>query len=166
MPTSSRSDALTLPVPSGAGEARPLVPWRPAWPVLAAGLARQAPAAAALAAPDLGDWTRTDLFATGASALGLVLLIVGAAADRLGPLGARIVRLAPWLILLALLFAIWEFLTAKLGWLPQPFLPPPQALLEVFTDDFAKLGTSAVASIKLLATGYAVGPASASSRAS
>jgi NitT/TauT family transport system permease protein len=47
--------------------------------------------------------------------------------------------------------------TAKLGVLPQPFFPPPHAILEVFTDDWAKLAQSVFASIKLELLGFAVG---------
>jgi ABC-type nitrate/sulfonate/bicarbonate transport system permease component len=56
--------------------------------------------------------------------------------------------------------------TAKLGVLPQPFFPPPHAILEVFTDDWAKLAQSVFASIKLELLGFAVGASMASSRES
>jgi NitT/TauT family transport system permease protein len=63
----------------------------------------------------------------------------------------------PWLLALGLWFGIWELVTAKLGTLPQPFFPPPQALLEVYTDDWGKLGASALASVKLQVLGYLIG---------
>ena len=40
------------------------------------------------------------------------------------------------MLALGIFFLAWEALSAKLGWLPQPFFPPPQALLEVYTDDW------------------------------
>jgi NitT/TauT family transport system permease protein len=49
--------------------------------------------------------------------------------------------------------------TAKLGLLPLPFSPPPQAIFEVFIDDWARLGESVLASLRLLAGGYAIGAA-------
>lgn len=150
MPTSSRAEALALP---GAGA--PVL--RPSWPLVLAGLAWQSPAAAALAWPDLGEWPRTELFASGCAALGAALLLAGLAAGALGSLTPRLAPKAPWLILLGLAFGAWEAASAKLGLLPQPFFPPPQALLEVYTDDFGKLGASLLASVKLLATGYAIG---------
>ncbi len=68
-------------------------------------------------------------------------------------------RLAPWLAVLALFFAAWETITAKLGLLPLPFFPPPQAILEVVIDDWARLGACMFASLRLLATGYFLGAA-------
>jgi NitT/TauT family transport system permease protein len=68
-------------------------------------------------------------------------------------------RLAPWLIALALFLAAWETVTAKLGLLPLPFFPPPQAILEVVVDDRARLGACIFASFRLLAIGYFLGAA-------
>ncbi len=53
----------------------------------------------------------------------------------------------------------WELLTAKLDILPRPFFVAPQALLEVFTDDYAKLGDSVLHSLLLLLPGYLLGAA-------
>jgi NitT/TauT family transport system permease protein len=58
-----------------------------------------------------------------------------------------------------LFIAVWEAITAKLGWLPLPFFPPPQAILEVLIDDWKRLGQGIVASFRLLATGYLLGAA-------
>jgi len=71
----------------------------------------------------------------------------------------RIGGLAPWLLALALLAAVWEVVTAKLGLLPMPFFPPPQSILEVVIDDWARLGDSVLASLRLLAGGYLIGAA-------
>ena len=68
-------------------------------------------------------------------------------------------RLAPWLIALALFLAAWEAVTAKLGLLPLPFFPPPQAILEVVIDDRTRLVACVFASFRLLATGYFLGAA-------
>jgi NitT/TauT family transport system permease protein len=43
--------------------------------------------------------------------------------------------------------------------LPLPFFPPPQAIIEVYTDDLPKLLDSVFASIKLQLGGYAIGAA-------
>jgi NitT/TauT family transport system permease protein len=66
---------------------------------------------------------------------------------------------APWLAVLALFVTAWEIISAKIGMLPQPFFPPPQAILEVLTDDWARLGDSVLASLRLLAGGYCIGAA-------
>ena len=63
----------------------------------------------------------------------------------------------PWLIALALLLGLWELATAKLNLLPRPFFAAPQSLLEVYTDDWPRLGESTAHSVMLLVTGYAVG---------
>ncbi|MBI5132687.1 MAG: ABC transporter permease subunit [Rhodopseudomonas palustris] len=106
---------------------------------------------------DLGDWSRTNEVAIGALLIAGVLLaasIAGFWSERVG----EIVRnRAPWLVLLGALFSVWEVATAKLGWLPLPFFPPPQAIVEVFTDDLPKLLDSVISSIKLQLGGYAIG---------
>jgi NitT/TauT family transport system permease protein len=61
------------------------------------------------------------------------------------------------LIALALFLAAWEAVTAKLGLLPLPFFPPPQAILEVVIDDRGLLGAGIFASFRLLASGYLLG---------
>ncbi len=66
---------------------------------------------------------------------------------------------APWLLALALGISAWEIVTAKLEWLPRPFFAPPQALIAVFVDDHARLGSSVVHSLGLLAYGYFIGAA-------
>jgi NitT/TauT family transport system permease protein len=54
---------------------------------------------------------------------------------------------------------VWEVLTAKTGLLPRPFFAPPQAILEVFTDDYPRLGDSVWHSLLLLLEGYVIGAA-------
>jgi NitT/TauT family transport system permease protein len=68
-------------------------------------------------------------------------------------------RLSPWLLALALFLAAWEAVTAKLGLLPLPFFPPPQAIVEVVIDDWERLAAGIFASARLLATGYFLGAA-------
>ena len=59
----------------------------------------------------------------------------------------------------ALFLTLWEVATAKFAWLPLPFFPPPQAIIEVYTDDLPKLLDSVFASVKLQLGGYAIGAA-------
>ena len=107
--------------------------------------------------PD-SDWTYTDDFAALCGALAVALALTAFSSLWFSGL-QKVRRLAPWLIALALLFAAWEAVTAKLGLLPLPFFPPPQAILEVVIDDRARLGACIFASIRLLATGYFLGAA-------
>jgi len=87
---------------------------------------------------------------------GLILLAVVA-----GRWSQRVVAhthtLGPWLIALPILLTIWELLTAKFGVLPVPFFAPPQALLDVYVEDWPRLADSLFHSAILLGSGVAVG---------
>lgn len=87
---------------------------------------------------------------------GLILLAVVA-----GRWSQRVVTrthtLGPWLIALPILLTIWELLTAKLGVLPVPFFAPPQALLDVYVEDWPRLADSLFHSAILLGSGVALG---------
>ena len=107
--------------------------------------------------PD-SDWAYTDDFAALSGALAVALAFAAFAGVWYAGL-QRVRRLAPWLIALALFFAAWEAVTAKLGLLPLPFFPPPQAILEVVVDDRMRLAACVLASFRLLATGYLLGAA-------
>jgi NitT/TauT family transport system permease protein len=110
--------------------------------------------------PDIDDFERTNLLAEIMAGLEIVLALLafGSRALRTSP-PDRIRRTAPWFVLLAAVFAAWELITAKFAVLPRPFFASPQALLEVFTDDYPKLGDSVWHSLNLLAGGYAIGAA-------
>src|SRR5689334_23619955 len=69
----------------------------------------------------------------------------------------RLFRAGPWLVALAVLFGSWELASAKLNLLPRPFFAAPQSLLEVYTEDWPRLGESTYHSVMLLATGYVIG---------
>jgi NitT/TauT family transport system permease protein len=101
--------------------------------------------------PDAQDVDRTELLAGLVAAGGILQLFVWAIGSR------RAGHLAPWLLVLALWFTAWEASTAKFDLLPLPFFASPQAFLEVFTDDWYKLGDSLVHSLLLLAKGYIIG---------
>jgi NitT/TauT family transport system permease protein len=107
--------------------------------------------------PDLGDWSRTYALGIAAFVVAAVALFGTLSADFLGPAGPALRRRAPWLVALGLFLTLWELATAKFAWLPLPFFPPPQAILEVYTDDLPKLLDSVFASVKLQLGGYVVG---------
>jgi NitT/TauT family transport system permease protein len=104
------------------------------------------------------DWAYTGDLSVLCGALAVAVASAAFAGVRFAALKSM-QRLAPWLLALALLLAIWEAVTAKLGLLPLPFFPPPQAILEVVIDDRALLVTGVLASFRLLATGYVLGAA-------
>jgi len=104
------------------------------------------------------DWDYTGDLAAAFTALGAAL-VVAAFVDFWFACLPRIQRVAPWMLALALLLGVWETITAKLGLLPMPFFPPPQALLEVVIDDRIRLAEGVLASLRLLAGGYFLGAA-------
>ncbi len=102
------------------------------------------------------DWDYTSELAAAFGALGGLLALTAFAALRFA-CSPHIRRLAPWMLALAILLGAWETVTAKLGLLPMPFFPPPQALLEVVVDDRVRLAEGVLASLRLLAGGYFLG---------
>jgi len=108
---------------------------------------------------DLGDWSRTHSLAIAAFVIAGGILAATAGGKLLGRLGAGLQARTPWLLALGLFLTLWELATAKFAWLPLPFFPPPQAIIEVYTDDLPKLLDSVFASVKLQLGGYAIGAA-------
>jgi NitT/TauT family transport system permease protein len=110
--------------------------------------------------PDHGgtDWDYTGSLAAAFAALGAVLACA-VLVDHWFACLPRLHQVAPWMLALALLLGGWEAITAKLGLLPLPFFPPPQALLEVVIDDRTRLVEGVLASLRLLAAGYCLGAA-------
>ena len=105
--------------------------------------------------PDVGDVGPAALLAFGMAAVGLGLsaaTVASAIVDF-----PRLFRTGPWLAALALLLGLWELATAKLDLLPRPFFAPPQSLLEVFADDWARLAECTLSSLILLFCGYTLG---------
>jgi NitT/TauT family transport system permease protein len=150
--------ARAPPIASAVGASAGGTPWRSWLTLVAASAAWLAVAGLTQFWPDRpeGDWPYTGGFAIILGALGTALAVLAIAGRRFGSL-QRLRHLAPWLLVLALFAFVWEFVTAKFGLLPLPFFPPPQAILEVFIDDWARLGESILASLRLLGGGYAFG---------
>ena len=107
--------------------------------------------------PDIGDWSRTYALGIAAFVVAAFALFGTLSADFLGSAGSALRRRTPWLVALGLFLTVWELATAKFGWLPLPFFPPPQSILEVYTDDLPKLLDSVFASVKLQLGGYVIG---------
>ncbi|MBF6030489.1 ABC transporter permease subunit [Pseudomonas sp. P115] len=103
------------------------------------------------------NWPMTQGLANvcvGVAGLFVVLSVLG---RRVSRLGTRLRTAGSWLIALPALLAIWELLTAKLALLPVPFFAPPQALLAVYVEDYARLADSLLHSALLLGSGVALG---------
>ncbi|MGB7648445.1 MAG: ABC transporter permease subunit [Pseudomonas fluorescens] len=93
--------------------------------------------------------------------VGVAVLFIGLSllGRHVSTLGRRLRNAGPWLIALPVLLGIWELLTAKLALLPVPFFAPPQALLAVYLEDYARLADSLLHSALLLGSGVALGAA-------
>ena len=105
----------------------------------------------------MDDFGFTVEFAQALAVLGGALALFALVLPFLGPRLARVRGTGPWLVVLPLLFIGWQAVTAKLGILPRPFFVPPQSILEVYFEDWPKLGLSVVHSLRLLAWGYGIG---------
>ncbi|WP_226505675.1 ABC transporter permease subunit [Pseudomonas sp. MWU16-30317] len=117
--------------------------------------------AAALLTRFYPDATRHWPWTVGLANIELGLAVIIGALTLLAPrtprLAKRLRHLAPWLIALAVGLAIWELLTAKSGRLPVPFFAPPQALIAVYFNDWARLLDSLWNSALLLGSGVLLG---------
>jgi NitT/TauT family transport system permease protein len=142
----------------GLSFAAPAAPARkPWWGGYAAGTLWLAGAALTIYWPDDDDYERTALLGVLLAAIGAVLLLAALASVWREP--RRLRHAGPWLAVLPIALVAWELATAKLDLLPRPFFAAPQSLLEVYTDDWPRLGNSVLHSLALLATGYAIGAA-------
>jgi NitT/TauT family transport system permease protein len=165
MSTYSASKAVALPQSAEEGAAfagRPLsLPT--SWPADGTGVLASAAwvvfGLSCLLWPDLGEWSRTQGLAITAFIFAAAVLVVTASGKWLGRFASGVQARAPWLLALGLFLSLWEVATAKFAWLPLPFFPPPQAIIEVYTDDLPKLLDSVLASVKLQLGGYAIGAA-------
>lgn len=145
--------------PAGSGT----VSWRTAlWRSgLLAALAWLALGALVLAWPNrevgFSDWAYTDEFGYAAVTVAALLALLAVAGAPAAPAVQWLRPAGQWLVALPLLLTLWEVLTAKLGVLPSPFFAPPQSLIEVYGEDWSRLGLSTAHSLRLLAHGFASG---------
>ena len=141
---------------SSASEAAKRPTWHRVWWFgSVAAVAWLAIAAFAARWPDAGDVGSTGLLTACMAITGLALLAATLASVYIDL--PKLTLTGPWFIALALLLGAWELVTAKLDLLPRPFFAAPQSLLEVYTDDWPRLGESTLRSLILLVTGYAIG---------
>lgn len=103
------------------------------------------------------DWAFTDEFGIATLVVAAVLLAIGLLGSRAGKLTQTLRPAGQWLVALAVVFAVWEAATAKLGVLPSPFFAPPQSLIDVVNEDWQRLGLSTAYSLRLLANGFVLG---------
>lgn len=108
--------------------------------------------------PDGGrPWPYTDALAAAAVGVAFVIAIAASLPGVFRPLTSRLKPAGPWLIAMPLLLGVWVLVTAKVVVLPTPFFAPPQALIDVFVNDWPRLGESLLHSFWLLANGLVLG---------
>jgi NitT/TauT family transport system permease protein len=107
--------------------------------------------------PNSDDWEYGLQLTRILGGVAVILALSGLFLPRLPAVFERFRAKAAWLLAIGLGLTVWELVTAKLGWLPRPFFVPPQALLEVYADEWPKLLECTYHSVLLLATGYLLG---------
>ncbi|TNM61656.1 ABC transporter permease [Aliirhizobium smilacinae] len=134
----------------------------PVW-VAAAVLVWIALAVISLGVPDqpvgFGDAIYGRQTSIGFAVWALALALLAVASVFSSALRTRSLGWWPWLTVLGIFFISWELSTAKFVLLPVPFFAPPSALVEVYADDWPRLGDSLVNSLRLLAFGFGFGAA-------
>jgi NitT/TauT family transport system permease protein len=107
-----------------------------------------------VALPDVIAWGSGPLFAAIMGAGAITLAALGFAVPRMGAAGAKFVYYGPWLIALGVWFLLWEYATAKTGWLPKPFFSPPHGLLNVYVVEWQRLLICIAYSLRLWGLGF------------
>ena len=133
---------------------------RPLWtPGLYASASWAAAAIVTKSLPNVVPWGNDDLFAmlVGLGAIGFAALAV--ARPRTGWLRDTLDYYGPWFIAIGVWLTLWEFATAKTGWLPKPFFSPPTGLLHVYVTEWQRLLICIGYSLRLWALGFGVGAA-------
>ncbi len=109
------------------------------------------------AMPNVVPWGSDDLFAllVGLGALGFAALAF--ASPRNGWIRETLDYYGPWFIAIGVWLALWEFTTAKTGWLPKPFFSAPTGLLHVYVTDWRRLLICVGYSLRLWGLGFGLG---------
>ena len=103
------------------------------------------------------DWPYSLLWAEINTGIAVLLLVLTLSYRHWVSRLPRLNHAAAWLIALPVLLSSWQILTARLLVLPVPFFAPPQALLQVFHDDWPRLLDSLYHSLSLLLSGVLLG---------
>jgi NitT/TauT family transport system permease protein len=107
--------------------------------------------------PDIIPWSSRELFSGLLVAGAVVLAALSFTLDRFGRLAPWLVRNGPWLIAIGVWLAVWELITAKLGWLPKPFFAPPHGLFHVYLIDWQRILICIAYTARLWSIGFGAG---------
>jgi NitT/TauT family transport system permease protein len=86
-----------------------------------------------------------------------ISLLLAVAQGLLRPLRGWVRYYAPLVAGALGLVCVWELVTTKMAWMPQPFFPSPDEILGALIEDRHLLLTSTWNSLLLLLSGYAIG---------
>lgn len=114
-------------------------------------------AAVTVAFPDVVPWGSRDLFAVLLAAAAALLAILAFTGERLGRAKPGLEHYGPWLVALGLWLALWELVTAKLGWLPKPFFAPPHGVFHVYVVDWERILICIAYTARLWSIGFGSG---------
>lgn len=128
-------------------------------PGLWAAAAWGAAAAVTTALPDVIPWGSSDLFALLAGAIAAAFAALAVLSPRSGRFRERLDHYGAWFVAIGVWLALWEFTTAKTGWLPKPFFSAPSGLLHVFVSDWQRLLICIGYSLRLWALAFGLGAA-------
>jgi len=123
-------------------------------PGIFASLTWLAASAITILLPDVTPYGSRDLFAAILAAFAAAFFVSAFVFERLGPLRPGLAYFGPWFIALGVWLALWELITAKLGWLPKPFFAPPHALLHVYISDWERLAICIAYTARLWSLGF------------
>ncbi len=108
--------------------------------------------------PDIIPWGSRDLFSGILVAGAVVFTALGLLIDRMPARVRRsLLHNGPWFIALGVWLAVWELITAKLGWLPKPFFAPPHGLFHVYIVDWQRLLICIAFTARLWTIGFGTG---------
>jgi NitT/TauT family transport system permease protein len=136
--------------------ARP--PGRPLWSAgLFAAVSWAAAAVVTKALTDVIPSGDDDLFAIIVGLCAVAFAALSFAAPRSGRVREALDYYGPWFIAIGVWLTLWEFSTAKTGWLPKPFFSAPTALLHVYVSDGQRLLICIGYSLRLWSLGFGLG---------
>jgi NitT/TauT family transport system permease protein len=109
------------------------------------------------ALPDVIPFGSSDLFAVLVGAGAAAFAVLAFLSPRAGRLRETLDYYGPWFIAIGVWLTLWEFSTAKTGWLPKPFFSAPPGLLHVYVTDWQRLLICIGYSLRLWGLGFSLG---------
>ncbi|MGO9361190.1 MAG: ABC transporter permease, partial [Xanthobacteraceae bacterium] len=139
--------------PAGANGAQPTI-WKSG---LYAAASWATAAIVTKALPNVVPYGSDDLFVIIVGLGAVAFAALALAVPRSGRVRETLDYYGPWFIAIGVWLALWEFTTAKTGWLPKPFFSAPTGLLHVYVTDWQRLLICIGYSLRLWGLGFGLG---------